>query len=64
MVSRLVCSASSTRHANYTPALRVRAKSGCEQLQRSKLFDHLVGAREQSCGHFEPQCLGRLEIDY
>jgi len=27
-------------------------------------FDHLIGAAEQSCWHFEPKRLGGLQIDH
>src|SRR5262252_5455165 len=29
----------------------------------TRLFDHLVGAREQSRGDNKPECVGRLQVD-
>jgi hypothetical protein len=31
---------------------------------KKRLFDHLVGAREDRLGDGETKCLGRLEVDY
>ena len=43
---------------------QLRAKSGCEQSQqRSPLFDHLVGEREEIVGNLDTERLGGFEID-
>ena len=40
------------------------ATSGCEQSQqRSPLFDHLVGEREEIVGNLDTERLGGFEID-
>src|SRR5262245_1941158 len=38
------------------------AISGCEQPQQQSLFDHLVGAGEQTVRHGEAERLGRVEV--
>src|SRR5215475_10918892 len=43
---------------------RVCAKTGREQVQQTaRLFDHLVGAREQRRGHGEAERIGGREIN-
>jgi hypothetical protein len=46
-----------------TPAIAyLRTSNGPALLQRP-LFDHLVGAQQQGCGHVEAERFGGLEID-
>jgi siderophore synthetase component len=39
-------------------------RSGCEQSQQgSPYFDHLIGEREQLCGHVDGESPGGLQLD-
>ena len=46
------------------PAASGATTTGCEQMQQEpRLFDHLVGAREQHGGNGEAERPGGVEVD-